>query len=174
MNLLLLYLLLLKACVTTFNGMASLPVVRQDLVVERKLLTDKQLAAAVAATQATPGPLGLHVVGVGYFVAGVPGAAMGCLALMTPAFLIIPLLKKLASRAGSPVMRNAVRGLTLASAGLLAAAIVPLARQNLHGPVPALIAVASCLFLVLTGRDTLWVIGGSASAALVARWFGLF
>ena len=80
MNLILLYLLLLKATVTSFSGLTSMPVVRNDLVEKYHVLTDRQLNAAVAAGRSAPGPNGLYIVSVGYFVAGVPGACMGCLA----------------------------------------------------------------------------------------------
>ena len=55
MNLLLLYLLLLKASVTSFSGLGSLPMVRNDFVVERHLLTDHQLNMAVVAGRTGPG-----------------------------------------------------------------------------------------------------------------------
>src|SRR5262249_28747269 len=84
MNLSLLFLLLLKAPATTFGGLASLPVIRHDLVVNYHVLTDRQLTAAVAAGRTAPGPNGLYLVSVGYFVAGVPGACVGCLAMITP------------------------------------------------------------------------------------------
>jgi chromate transporter len=48
-NILLLYLLLLKATLTSFSGLASLPVVRADLVARYHVLTDRQLNTAVAA-----------------------------------------------------------------------------------------------------------------------------
>ena len=43
MNIVLLYLLLLKATATSFSGLTSLPVVRNDFVVQRQVLTDRQL-----------------------------------------------------------------------------------------------------------------------------------
>ena len=46
MNLLVLYLLLAKATLTSFSGMTSLPVVRHDFVEQRPVLTDRQLNAA--------------------------------------------------------------------------------------------------------------------------------
>ena len=49
MNLFLLYLLLFKAVITSFSGMASLPIVRQDFVVTRHILTDRQLNTAIVA-----------------------------------------------------------------------------------------------------------------------------
>ncbi len=74
MNAGLLYLLLLKATMTSFSGLTSLPVVQNDLVVERHVLTDRQLNEAVVAGRAVPGPNGLYLVSVGYFVDGIPGA----------------------------------------------------------------------------------------------------
>ena len=94
MNAFVLYLLLLKATATSFAGLASLPVVREDLVVHRHVLTDAQLNDAVVITRSTPGPVGLYVVPVGYFAGGFPGAIAGWLAMITPALLIVPLDRK--------------------------------------------------------------------------------
>src|SRR5215472_18064962 len=98
MNAFVLYLLLLKATVTAFSGLASLPVLRQDLVLTRHVLTDEQLNAAIVVTRTTPGPVGLYVVSVGYFAAGIPGAVAGWLAMCTPAIAIIFLLRFIGSR----------------------------------------------------------------------------
>jgi hypothetical protein len=117
-NLLLLYLLLLKASLTSFSGLGSLPMVRNDFVVERHVFTDHQLNMAVVAGRTGPGPYGLYLVCVGYLAGGVPGACMGFLALITPAFLVIPLMRWLGQRADIPRVRSAIRGLMLASSGL--------------------------------------------------------
>jgi chromate transporter len=168
MNLLVLYLVLLKATVTSFSGLTSLPVVRNDLVLRYHVLTDRELNAAVAAGQAGPGPYGLYVVSVGYFVAGGPGAFCGWLAMVTPAFLVIPMVRYVGERAGQPRVRSAIRAVTVAAAGLVAAFAVPLARDALTSTVAVAIAAASFLLLVATRLDTLWIIAGSAAAGLAA------
>jgi chromate transporter len=169
MNLLVLYLLLLKAVVTSFSGLTSLPVVRHDLVEQRHVLTDRQLNAAVAAGRTAPGPNGLYIVSVGYFVAGIPGACMGCLAVMTPAFLIIPMLRYLGARADRPAVKNAIQCVMLAAAGLVVSSTVPLARDALTSPLAVGIALGSFLFLVLTRKDTLWVVLGAAIVGLLGK-----
>jgi chromate transporter len=171
MNVLLLYLLLSKATLLSFSGLASLPIIRADLVAHHQVLTDRQLNTAVALARAGPGPLGLYVVSVGYFVAGVPGALAGALALITPAFLVIPLLRFLAGRAEHPHVKSVIQALTLAGAGLLISATVPLARDAVTGTTPLVIALASFLLLVLSRIDTLWVIIGSAIAGLLVKVF---
>lgn len=169
MNLLLLYLLLLKATATSFSGLTSLPVVRHDLVENRRVLTDRQLNAAVAAGRTAPGPNGLYIVSVGYFVAGIPGAFVGCLAVMTPAFLIIPMLRYLGARADRRAVKSAIQAVMLAASGLVISATVPLAKDALTSPLAIAIAAGSFLFLVLTRKDTVWVVLGSAVAGLIGK-----
>jgi chromate transporter len=171
MNLLLLYLLLAKATITSFSGMTSLPVVRHDFVDQYHLLTDRQLNAAVAVGRTSPGPLGLYIVSVGYFAAGWPGAAAGCLAVMTPAFLILPLLRYLGRRADRPRVQSAIQAVTLAAAGLVIDATIPLARDALTTALAVALAIGSFLVLTLTRRDTVWVIAGAALVGFVASWF---
>jgi len=169
MNVFLLYALLLKATLTSFSGLASLPMVRNDLVVERKMLTDRQLNTAVAVGRTAPGPNGLYLVSVGYYAGGLPGAAAGLLAMMTPAFLVLPLVRWLGSRAESPRVRSAIRAVVLASAGLLLSASVPLARDAITGPLTFVIMLLSFAVLVLTKIDTVWVVVGGATIGLVAK-----
>lgn len=169
MNLFLLYALLLKATVTSFSGLASLPMVRNDLVVERKVLTDRQLNTAVVAGRTGPGPNGLYLVSVGYYAGGMPGAIAGLLALMTPAFLILPMMRWLGRRAETPRVKSAIRAVVLASAGLLLSASIPLARDAITGWLTFGIVLASFGVLVLTKIDTLWVVLGGAVLGLAAK-----
>jgi chromate transporter len=170
MNLLLLYLLLTKATMTSFSGLTSLPVVRHDLVEHYHVLTDRQLNAAVAAGRTAPGPNGLYIVSVGYFVGGVPGGCAGLLAVITPAFLIIPMLRYLGRRADRPAVKSAIRAVLLAASGLVVASTVPLARDALAGWLPVAIAGASFLCLVWMRLATIWVIVGAAAAGLAGSW----
>jgi chromate transporter len=168
MNPLLVYLLLAKASLTSFSGVTSLPVVRHDFVEARHVLTDRELNTAIAVGRVTPGPNGFYIVSVGYFAAGWPGAAAGTAAVLTPAFLIIPMLRYLGRRADRPRVQSAIQAVTLAAAGLVVQALIPLARDAITGWIPAAIAVAGFLFLAITKRDTVWVMMGAAVVGLVA------
>lgn len=129
MSLWILYLLLLKATVTSFSGMGSLPQIRQDLVVTHHVLTDEELSHAVLIGRSTPGPLGAYVVAVGYRVGGWPGAAIGWLALVTPAFAAIPLITVIRRYLHLPRIRSAVDALVIGGATLLLPAAIQLARD---------------------------------------------
>jgi len=168
MNPLLLYLLLLKATLTSFSGLAPLPMVRNDLVIQRRILTDRQLNTAVATGRMGPGPIGLWLVSAGYFAAGVPGAVAATLAMITPAFLIIPILRYLGARAERPRVRSAIQTATIGAAGLIISILTGLAGDAVTSPLHMAIALVSFALLAVTRIDTLWVIAGSAAVGLVS------
>jgi chromate transporter len=173
MNIFLLYLLLLKGTITAFVGLASLPVIQDALVFHYHVLTDKQLNEAVVITRSTPGPVGIYIVSVGYFVAGVPGAIAGWAAMVTPALLIIPLVHFVGRRMEHPRVKGVLQTVVIASAGLLLAAAIPLARDALTDPVTVAIAVVTLVLLLVTKIDTLWIILGAAVISLSASSIGV-
>ena len=119
MNAAVIYLLLLKATMTSFAGMGSLPQIRQDFVETRAAVSDQQLSQAVLVGRATIGPMGAYVVAVGYYAGGWPGAIAGWLAMITPALVAIPLLMLIQRWVHLPRIRAAVDGVIIASAVLL-------------------------------------------------------
>ena len=171
MNFFVIYLLLLKASLTSFSGLGSLPMVRQDFVVDREALTDRQLNTAVVAGRTGPGPYGIYLVCVGYLAGGIPGAIAGLLALITPAFLVIPLMRWIGRRAEAPRIRSAIRGLLLAAAGLLVSSSVPLTQDAVTGLFSLVILGASFLLLTFTRVDSAWLMGGAALAGLATLLF---
>jgi chromate transporter len=132
MNVALLYLLLLKATVTSFAGMGSLPQIQQDFVETYRLVSDEQLSQAVLVGRATPGPMGGYVVAVGYLAAGWPGAVAGWLAMITPALAAIPLLAAIQRYLHLPRMRSIVDAVVIASATLLVASGARLAADAIQ------------------------------------------
>lgn len=132
MNVLLVYLLLLKATVTSFAGMGSLPQIQQDFVETHRLVSADALSEAVLVGRATPGPMGAYVVAVGYLAAGPAGAFAGWLALITPAFAAIPLLVTVQRWLHLPRVRALVDGIIVAGATLLVPTGVGLALDAIQ------------------------------------------
>ena len=169
MNPFVLYLFLLKATVTAFSGLASLPVVRADLVVNHHVLTDEQLNTAVIVSRTTPGPVGVYIVSVGYAAGGVPGAIAGWAAMVTPALCVVPLMYFGSRRSTHRRMRGATHAVVAASAGLLLAAVVPLARETLTDAVSVSIAVA-CAILMFRKVSPVWLVIGSCTVGLAVAF----
>jgi len=170
MSPILLYFLLLKATLTSFSGLASLPVIRADLVTSRHVLTDDQLNTAVVVSRTTPGPVGVYVVSVGYSVAGMPGAVAGWAAMCTPAFLIIPAIRLAARRTRDRRVRSVAHAVVAASAGLLFAATVPLAQEALASPFTVLTAAVCTVLMFRRVNPFSLVVGAIAAGLVVALW----
>ncbi len=164
MTLLSLYLILLKATLTSFTGGTSLPSVRQDLVLSRHVLTDAQLSSAVAISRMGPGPNGAYLICLGHYVAGPAGAAIGYLAMITPAFLAIAFLRLLEGRTDHPRARAAVDGLTVAAAALMLANAWPIAQYAIQSWPLALIAAAALPAFLSRKFDSLWILAAAALA----------
>jgi chromate transporter len=174
MNPLILYLILLKATVTTFAGLASIPVLRADLVLSRHVLTDQQLNIAVVVTRTTPGPAGLYIVSVGYFVDGFAGAIAGWAAMATPAFLILPLIGYAGHRADHPRIQNAIQAVVIASAGFALGSSDSHSTRGCYRPTNLLGIVIAGTALLLTRRvESLWIIMAAAVLYLGAASFRL-
>jgi chromate transporter len=167
-----LYLLTLKTVLLSLNGQSSIPLVRHEFVVERKLVTDTQLNAALTAGQTAPGPMGAYVVAIGYFVAGVPGALAAWLALLTPAFLAVPLMRFAGNRIENPRVRSSLDAVVIAGCGLILSTALPMAREAgvLGRPLPAAIAAGALVTVAFTRLSTVWVIvAGALLGAVVLR-----
>jgi chromate transporter len=168
MNAFVLYLVLLKATITTFSGLASLPQVRDELVLHRHVLTDEQLNTAIVVARTTPGPVGLYLVSVGYMVAGVPGATAGWLAMATPALTMILLLRFIGPRRERPRVKQILESVVAASAALLFASAIPMARESLTDPITIFLCAATTVLMIVRKMDPLILIGASAVITLAA------
>ena len=132
MTIILVYVLLLKATVTSFAGMGSLPQIQQDFVQTYQLVSADALSEAVLVGRATPGPMGAYVVAVGYLAAGTGGAIAGWLALITPAFAAVPLLVTVQRWLHLARVRAFVDGVIVAGATLLVPTAMGLAKDAIE------------------------------------------
>jgi chromate transporter len=154
MNVVALYFLLLKATVSAFSGLSALPIIRDELVVNRHVLTDTQMNTALVAGRVSPGPIGMYVVSVGYAVAGFPGTLAAWLALATPALIVVPILRYIGARADQPVVHDALNAVVIASVGLTLATLIPLTVSSVTTPVAGLAALAGCGYTLYRHRSS--------------------
>ncbi|MEG1918393.1 MAG: chromate transporter [Oscillospiraceae bacterium] len=105
------------------GGMATLPFL-YDMSDATGWFTHAQLANMLAVSESTPGPLGVNMATyVGFTTAGLPGALIATLGLITPSVVVILLVAAfLNSFRHNRFVDAAFYGLRPASAGLIAAA----------------------------------------------------
>ncbi|HZU07429.1 MAG TPA: chromate transporter [Chloroflexota bacterium] len=167
MTLLDLFLVCLKASFLSFGGSAVLPLLQDELGRQRGLLRDEDFASALAIGRITPGPNGLLVLPIGYFVAGIPGAIVAALALCVVAFCVLILLRLHTQVAHLPIVRASTRGIEIGTLGLLAAVGYIILIATVHAPRDLLIAGIAFLLLAFTPIDALLVLAGAGALGLL-------
>jgi chromate transporter len=112
-----LFWIMFRAALLSTSGMGNLPIVHQDLLT-RGWATDRQFAESLAIGQISPGPSGLWVISLGYFVDGLRGAALTLLAIAIPPLVVLLLVRFYGRFGNHPATQGFVRGLGLAVAGI--------------------------------------------------------
>lgn len=89
-----LFLTFLKIGAFTFGGgYAMVPIIENELVEKKKLLTSEEFIDYLSVAQSYPGVLAVNIsVLLGYRLYGVLGAALSVLASILPAFVIVLIL----------------------------------------------------------------------------------
>ena len=114
------------------GGMATLPFL-YDISARTGWYTTAQLADMIAVSESTPGPIGVNMATyVGFTTAGIPGAVIATLGLVTPEVLIILIIARvLAAFRRNKYVDAAFYGLRPCSVGLIAAAGVLVVKVSL-------------------------------------------
>ncbi len=105
------------------GGLATLPFL-SDMGNSTGWFTQAQLADMIAVSESTPGPIGVNMATyVGFTAAGIPGAIVATLGLVTPSIIVILIVAAfLKSFRDNRYVAAAFYGLRPASSGLIAAA----------------------------------------------------
>lgn len=113
------------------GGLATLPFL-YDMADRTGWFTPSQLADMVAVSESTPGPIGVNMATyVGYVTAGVPGAAVATVGLITPSVIVVLLVAAvLKAFRANPWVEAAFRGLRPASVAMIAAAGLSVAAMT--------------------------------------------
>ncbi|HEX3786293.1 MAG TPA: chromate transporter [Pseudonocardiaceae bacterium] len=131
-----------------FGGLGSLPVLRGQLS-SAGLAPDHLLLSSLAVGNISPGPNGLYLIAVGYFVDGYVGAAVATLAVLLPPLLVLLLDKVRARLIHLRRFRSALRSLGLAVVALLATSSGSLAWTAAHTPLGIIMAVVGLVLLLV-------------------------
>ncbi|MBQ4554734.1 MAG: chromate transporter [Spirochaetaceae bacterium] len=107
--------------VTFGGGLAMLPIIEKELVIKRKWVTKDTLLDYFAIGQATPGIIAVNVATfLGYSRAGILGAIIATLGVVTPSIIIISIIAKFLSGFSENItVKKALAGINVVVAALL-------------------------------------------------------
>jgi len=161
-----LLLIFLKASALAVGGLASLPLLRADLVPH--YVTDAGIVQALAIGRLAPGPNGLFIVSLGYLVAGWPGALYALIGASLAPLTIVPATALARRWLLSAWFGGVVRGVSLATAGLLLATGVTIVTAG-GTQLWQLVLVVVTAVLTVQGKlhpATMIVVGGGVGLVL--------
>lgn len=129
------------------GGLATVPFL-QSMGEKTGWFTNAQLSTMIAVSESTPGPMGVNMATyVGYSIAGIPGAVIATLGLITPSIVVIIIIAGFLQKFRQSKTVDAVfYGLRPASTALIASAGL---------------SVAMTVF---------WTVGGSAQHEISLHW----
>ena len=132
------------------SGYVLLPVLQGDLVERLGWLTDRQLLDAVAAGQATPGPLFTTATFIGYLLGGPAVAMIATVAMFLPAFVLTALSSLVLERLrASRYARAFLDGVNAAAIALIVVAVITLARTAFSGALPVAMGILAALAILV-------------------------
>jgi chromate transporter len=154
------------------SGLAIVPFLYGGVVQEYGWLNDRQFLDSVAVSMITPGPVVITVAFIGYLTTGVTGALVASLGVFLPVYLIVilaaPFYQRLLPDAR---VRAFVAGITAATTGAVAGAVIVLGRRALVDPFTVLLSLL-VLFLVCLPRrapDAVLMLGAGVLGIVVLR-----
>jgi chromate transporter len=141
------FMAIFLASLLGFGGLGSLPVLRGRLSAAG-LPADTLILHALAVGNISPGPNGLYLVAVGYFVGGSGGALAATSALVLPPFLVFLLEKARTWLVHLRRFRAVLQSLSLAVVAMLAMSSGSLVVHAARTPLGTAMVVTGLVLLL--------------------------
>ena len=150
------------------GGPTILPEMQRQVVEVHGWMSEAEFAALFALAQAAPGPNMLVATLVGLRVAGIPGALVATLGLVTPSTVLLILTLSAWNRFRNAPWRRAVQaGLVPATVGLFLAAALLIAQAADRTVPLAALTVAVAGLSSWTNIHPLWLLGAGAVLGVI-------
>ncbi|MCD6546738.1 MAG: chromate transporter [Thermotogae bacterium] len=130
-----LFLIFMKISAIGFGGgYGILPLMREELVEKRKIMSTSDFYHAIAQAQSLPGPIAVNTsIFVGLKLFGILGAVILTFGVVVPPFFAILIIANLIDRFGNlEVFRNFLKGARIAIVVIIIDFAVRLSRRNLR------------------------------------------
>ncbi len=165
-----LFRLFFKIGLFTFGGgYAMLPLLKSEVVVKRRFLTEAELLDLYSIGQCTPGIISINVATyIGYRQEGIKGAIATTLGMVMPSLLIIVLLASVLKKFSDNVyVAYAFAGIRICVVALIADVIYDLVKKNIKNVTAAIVFVAALALLVGLRLSAVMIVLLAGVSALV-------
>ena len=159
------------------GGLTMLPIMSREFVEKRNWMTDNDMVDTVAVMQSMPGIISINMaVLIGYRIAGVIGATVSVLGVVTPPTLIILVIAMfMKNLAGSDKLDHIFLGVRAAVSAMILLSAIKMGKQIIKGKVAAVIAIAGFFAMVVFNVNAILLVIVSAliglGMAYLPHWF---
>jgi len=163
------FLYVLRSALLSTGGMGNVPILHDDLV-RTGFATDSQFAASMAVGQIAPGPSGLWVVTLGYFMGGWLAALLALVAVTLPPVIVLLIDKQFEKFKHHPAVIGFIRGLGITVVGVYVTVMVGLFNSSTANMLVALAVATVALWFALRGKvPVIAIIAAAGVLGLVVR-----
>lgn len=153
------------------GGYVMIPFIQKEVVDVHRLLTSREFVDGLAMGQATPGPIVITAVFIGYKVAGLAGALVAVTGMFMPSTILVLTLGRYLTRLKQFMLFRAfLKGLQAAIAGLLVYVVFSLGRTVITDLTGGVLLVTGFLLMLRNKVDNVFIILGSGLAGLLAHF----
>jgi chromate transporter len=161
-----LFLVIMIASLFSFGGLGSLPVLENQLS-SNGVSPDAVVLPALAVGNISPGPNGLYLIAASYFIGGVKGSLVACIAVTAPPFLVVAVERARQRLIHLPRFRAMLRSLALAVVALLVVTDWSLVQHAATGPLAVTVMVVGTVMLLFRAPP---LVGVAGAIAVGIKW----
>ena len=170
-----LYVSFFKIGWLTFGGgLAMLPMLQREIVIERKWCTEEEILDMYAIGQCTPGVIAVNTATfVGYKQAGFIGGVAATLGIVSPSIIIICLIASILQNfIHLPVVLHALAGIRVVVCALMMNTVVTMAKKGIVDKLGGIIFAAAFILACFTPVPTAALIVLAGITGVIAKRTG--
>lgn len=165
-----LFLTFFKVGGLTFGGgMAMLPMLKREVVENKKWSTEEELLDVYAIGQCTPGIIAVNTATyIGYQQKGIPGAIWGTFGMIAPSLIIISLIASILNQfVSNPIIMHALSGIRIAVCAMMFNTIVSLIKTGVKDVFGVILFLAGFLLATFSPIPTLVLVVVAALSGIL-------
>ena len=160
-----LFLTFFKIGAFTFGGgYAMIPIIQNEIVENKKWISDDDMLEIIAISESTPGPLAINsATFVGYKVAGFWGAVLATAGVVIPSFVIILLISGILNAfKDNRFVKSAFLGIRLGVLALLLKTLISMVLKAEKNAISYIIIIGAFLAAAFLKINAIFIIIASA------------
>ena len=171
-NLFLYYRTWFKIGLFTFGGgYVILPMINKEIVQKHGWVDNEEVIDYYAIGQSLPGIIAVNTANfIGYKVAGVPGAIVSSLGVISPSIILITIIATLLTGFQDlPIVRHALNGIQIAVCMLMTTTIIQLMKGSVKDIAGASICISAFVLAYFMGVSVIILVISAAAAGITIR-----